>query len=306
LEAAFPESRTPEAPGPEDPAPAAQGPQAARPEPLQPRPAQKPAPKRKAALAFEEGEEAESEPAARPDLLAISKQVAALAPDLPMGVLHGRLGSQERLEVMEDFRAGRLKILAATTMVEVGVDVPAANVMLVEGAEFFGLAQLHQLRGRIGRGGGQSFFLAAACAPTNEITHQRLSALASHNDGYALAELDLQLRGPGEELGLKQTGWPSLTFAKLPAQVGALPMAMGWAETVWEIRTQWPDSLREGLAAIAAQLAEAAEAQEAPPGRKPRAKSRAKNNAPYGDSDASGDEPPKRGRGRPRKNPVDA
>jgi ATP-dependent DNA helicase RecG len=277
-----------------------------------------------------EGGEIETQ---RPDLLAIAKLISSMAPDLSMGVLHGRLAPDERAGVMESFRRGELQILAATTMVEVGVDVPAANVMLVEGAEFFGLAQLHQLRGRIGRGGGASLFLAAAAGPLSETSAARLKALCLESDGYALAELDLKLRGPGEELGLRQSGWPKLRFAKLPARASALPDAMSWADKIWSARDTWPPSLSQRLEEMALKLAEASEDAPEPPGRKAGGLAKAKGQKPEeraaeerkaakrseakkaagkwpaekpdagrpADGPEELPEPPKRPRGRPRK-----
>ncbi|MDR3203542.1 MAG: DEAD/DEAH box helicase, partial [Deltaproteobacteria bacterium] len=146
-------------------------------------------------------------------LLQASRELSEMAPELSMGFMHGRLSLAQRESHMEDFRLGKIRILAATSMVEVGVDVPAANVMLVEGAQYFGLAQLHQLRGRVGRGGGKAVFILLSSQIGNEMTQARLKAIKENYDGYALAELDLKLRGPGEELGLKQSGWPLLNFA---------------------------------------------------------------------------------------------
>jgi len=122
--------------------------------------------------------------------------------------VHGRLKADELAVRMDRFVCGGARILLATTVIEVGVDVPNAALMLIEGADRFGLAQLHQLRGRVGRGGGESFCLlipAVADAAENE----RLQAMAHTNDGFKLAELDLQQRGPGEFLGTRQAGYAS-------------------------------------------------------------------------------------------------
>ena len=127
---------------------------------------------------------------------------------LKLGLLHGRLKPAEKDAVMEKFRAGEYDILISTTVVEVGVDVPNATVMLIEGADRFGLAQLHQLRGRVGRGSEQSYCLLI---PANEdaAENERLQAMAESNDGFVLAERDLQQRGPGEFLGTRQSGYGS-------------------------------------------------------------------------------------------------
>jgi ATP-dependent DNA helicase RecG len=133
-----------------------------------------------------------------------------------LGLLHGRLRSDEKERVMTEFRANQLHLLLATSVIEVGVDVPNATVMLIENADQFGLAQLHQLRGRIGRGAHESFCILVAEAKTREAT-QRLNVLAASNDGFEIAEADLKLRGPGELLGQHQSGMPSLRFGDLAA-----------------------------------------------------------------------------------------
>ncbi|UQZ89678.1 DNA helicase RecG [Deltaproteobacteria bacterium Smac51] len=153
-------------------------------------------------------------------------------PDLPVGCLHGRMDAAEREAAMEEFRSGRRRILVATSIIEVGVDVPAARVIMIEGAERFGLAQLHQLRGRVGRGGTDGHCLLLPTRSTAAST-ARLQALVSESDGQALAELDLELRGPGEQLGLKQSGWPIMNYAALPRDLPALAKAHHLAEDVW-------------------------------------------------------------------------
>lgn len=125
--------------------------------------------------------------------------------DLPVGMVHGRLRSAQKDQIMEDFKTGDIKVLVSTTVVEVGVDVPAATIMVVEHAERFGLSQLHQLRGRVGRGSRQSFCLLLS-NPRTEDAWRRLQAMERSNDGFYLAKEDMAIRGPGEILGFKQHG----------------------------------------------------------------------------------------------------
>lgn len=146
------------------------------------------------------------------DLLAATQERERLQkevfPDLRVGLLHGRMRPAEKEEVMRAFRDRRYDILVATTVVEVGVDVPNATVMLIEGANRFGLAQLHQLRGRVGRGAAQSYCLLIP-EHENAVENERLQAMVETNDGFVLAERDLQQRGPGEFLGVRQAGFTS-------------------------------------------------------------------------------------------------
>jgi ATP-dependent DNA helicase RecG len=135
-------------------------------------------------------------------------------PDLRLGLIHGRLSNAEKDGVMDEFRRGETQVLVATTVIEVGIDVPNATVMLIEGADRFGLAQLHQLRGRVGRGAEQSYCMLLSEAPSLD-GQERLRVIEETNDGFALAEEDLRLRGPGEFLGTRQSGLPELKVASL-------------------------------------------------------------------------------------------
>jgi ATP-dependent DNA helicase RecG len=136
-------------------------------------------------------------------------------PDLKVGLLHGRLDSDLKEQVMRTFQKGELDILVATTVIEVGVDVPNAAVMVIEHAERFGLAQLHQLRGRIGRGAAKSYCILMTGGKVSEDGERRLDALVRTNDGFQIAELDLELRGPGEFFGTRQAGMPGFQAANL-------------------------------------------------------------------------------------------
>jgi ATP-dependent DNA helicase RecG len=141
-----------------------------------------------------------------------------------VGLLHGRLKSREKNEVMTEFRAGGVNALLATSLIEVGVDVPNATIMLVENAEAFGLAQLHQLRGRIGRGAHESYCILVSDAKTAG-ANERLKVLEETNDGFRIAEADLKLRGPGELLGQQQSGLPKFRFGNLADDLDLIQQA---------------------------------------------------------------------------------
>ena len=132
-----------------------------------------------------------------------------------MGLLHGRLPAPEKEAVMKAFMKGELHLLVATTVIEVGVDVPNASLMVIEHAERFGLAQLHQLRGRIGRGARESVCILLYAAPLSETARARLKVIFENRDGFEIARRDLEQRGPGEFLGERQSGMPLLRYADL-------------------------------------------------------------------------------------------
>ena len=136
-------------------------------------------------------------------------------PELIVGLVHGRLSTQEKTAVMASFKQGDIQLLIATTVIEVGVDVPNASLMVIENAERMGLSQLHQLRGRVGRGSEASICILLFQQPLSEVARKRLKIIFEHTDGFEIARQDLQLRGPGEFLGARQSGVPMLRFADL-------------------------------------------------------------------------------------------
>jgi ATP-dependent DNA helicase RecG len=162
-----------------------------------------------------------------------------------VGLLHGRLKPAERRDVMRQFKDGELDVLVATTVIEVGVDVPNATIMIVQEADRFGLAQLHQLRGRVGRGAEQSYCLLVS-RPKVELTdtaQSRLQALVDSTDGFALAEADLELRGEGQLLGTRQSGWSDLRFTRLREDRDLLEHARGLARELQDVDGPWQDEV---------------------------------------------------------------
>jgi ATP-dependent DNA helicase RecG len=168
------------------------------------------------------------------DLAAAEERACALREQFgpKVGLVHGRMKGPERDAAMAAFKAGETQILVATTVIEVGVDVPEASIMVVEHAERFGLAQLHQLRGRVGRGAARSTCLLVYHAPLGEAARERLAALRATDDGFVIAEEDLRLRGPGDLLGTKQSGLPEFHFADLSAHGELLAAARDDAKLI--------------------------------------------------------------------------
>ena len=156
---------------------------------------------------------------------------SAVFPDLRVGLLHGRMKGAEKDAVMDAFARHELDILVSTTVIEVGVDVPNANVMVIENADRFGLSQLHQLRGRVGRGSAQSYCVLLSDV-RNEDTRRRLKALTDTNDGFRIAEEDLKLRGPGDFFGSRQHGLPVLKAADLSCDMPLLKEAQDAARAL--------------------------------------------------------------------------
>src|SRR5271170_5673271 len=176
-------------------------------------------------------------------------------PKLRVGLLHGRLKNEDKDAVMEGFHRGQLDVLVATTVIEVGVDVPNATVMVIEHAERFGLAQLHQLRGRIGRGAAKSYCILVTGAKKSPQGEERLAAMVRTQNGFELAELDLQLRGPGEFFGTRQAGLPDFRVANLLRDRALLELAKD--ESAQFVRNADAEATPEEKARVWARLREA-------------------------------------------------
>ncbi|MDP3282352.1 MAG: ATP-dependent DNA helicase RecG [Nitrosomonas sp.] len=166
------------------------------------------------------------------------ENLSQIFPDLSVGLVHGRLAAQDKTAVMASFKQGEIQLLVATTVIEVGVDVPNASLMVIENAERMGLSQLHQLRGRVGRGSEASICILLFQQPLSEIARKRLKIIFEHTDGFEIARQDLQLRGPGEFLGARQSGVPMLRFADLEQDGELLAAAQATAN---EMLNDYPD-----------------------------------------------------------------
>jgi ATP-dependent DNA helicase RecG len=177
----------------------------------------------------------------------------AVFPERSVGLLHGRLTPAQKEAVMRRFVAGEIQILVATTVIEVGIDVPNASVMLIEHAERFGLAQLHQLRGRVGRGPWKSYCVLMTGPDLGEDAERRVRAMTDTNDGFRLAEVDLELRGPGEFFGTRQSGLPPFRVADLVRDAPLLEAARQDAQLLVaadpELREPGHQALRSALLA---------------------------------------------------------
>ena len=176
---------------------------------------------------------------------ALYEQLGRIMPELSFGLLHGRLKPADKEAVMQQFEDGYINVLIATTVVEVGVDVPGATVMLIEEAERFGLSQLHQLRGRVGRGKEQAYCILIG-NPNTEEGIKRLQAMEKTNDGFEIARLDLLIRGPGEFWGVRQHGLNQLKVADLTRDQGMVEITRNLAkdrngceeDPVWDLYIQ--------------------------------------------------------------------
>lgn len=163
-----------------------------------------------------------------------AKELKELLPDLKIGLVHGRMKAAEKQEVMAAFKEAELHLLVATTVIEVGVDVPNASLMIIENPERLGLAQLHQLRGRVGRGTVASHCVLLYHAPLSKTGKKRLGVLRESNDGFVIAQRDLEIRGPGEVLGTKQTGLADLKIADLVRDQQLVPQVQQIAHHMWQ------------------------------------------------------------------------
>jgi ATP-dependent DNA helicase RecG len=162
-------------------------------------------------------------------------------PELNVGLVHGRMRVQEKAAAMSAFQTGECHLLIATTVIEVGVDVANASLMIIENAERMGLSQLHQLRGRIGRGAESSVCILLYQMPISEMARERLRIIYENSDGFEVARQDLRLRGPGEILGARQSGVPMLRFAELERDVKLLESARAVAAALIESHPQLVD-----------------------------------------------------------------
>jgi ATP-dependent DNA helicase RecG len=171
--------------------------------------------------------------------------VRATFPELKVGLVHGRLKSEEKADVMSAFQRGGIQLLVATTVIEVGVDVPNATLMIIDHAERMGLSQLHQLRGRVGRGSRHSTCILLYQNPLTATARERLKVIYENSDGFQIARHDLELRGPGELLGARQSGVPLLRFADLTTDAALLEAAREAADTLLR---DYPEAARAHLA----------------------------------------------------------
>jgi ATP-dependent DNA helicase RecG len=158
------------------------------------------------------------------------EQLTAALPEIGIGLVHGRMRPAEKQAVMQAFAANGIQLLVATTVIEVGVDVPNASLMVIEHAERMGLSQLHQLRGRVGRGSAQSVCILLYATPLSQTARARLKIIYENTNGFEIARADLALRGPGEFLGIRQSGVPLMKIADLERDADLLETARNIAE----------------------------------------------------------------------------
>lgn len=170
------------------------------------------------------------------------EELVEALPELSIGLVHGRMKASEKAEAMDAFKSGELDLLVATTVIEVGVDVPNASLMIIENPERLGLSQLHQLRGRVGRGSTESFCVLLYHPPLSQTSKQRLAVMRETTDGFRIAERDLEIRGPGEVLGTRQTGLAQMKIADLERDADLLPRITPLADALlaWDANAGQP------------------------------------------------------------------
>jgi len=173
-----------------------------------------------------------------------AEQLTLALPSFKVGLVHGRMKSDEKAAVMAAFKANEIQLLVATTVIEVGVDVPNAALMVIEHAERFGYAQIHQLRGRVGRGSADSVCILMYAEPLSQAAKERLQTLREVSDGFVIAERDLSLRGPGELLGARQSGDAMLRFVDLQRDAWLIELAQQAAE---RLLAEYPDLVEKQL-----------------------------------------------------------
>jgi ATP-dependent DNA helicase RecG len=167
--------------------------------------------------------------------------------DIPVGLIHGRISDEEKERIMNEFKEGRIRILIATTVIEVGIDVPTASIMVIEHAERFGLSQLHQLRGRVGRGERTSYCYLVAYNWLSENAYERLKIMEQTTNGFKIAEEDLRIRGPGELAGTRQSGLPDLHMSNLIRDAAILEETRAAA---FDIIERDPELLQNGFSRL--------------------------------------------------------
>ena len=184
-------------------------------------------------------------------------ELTAALEGFAVGLIHGRMKPKQKQAVMDAFKAGHLSVLVATTVIEVGVDVPNASVMVIENCERLGLAQLHQLRGRVGRGAVASTCVLLYQPPLGQLSRERLQVMRETGDGFRIAEKDLQLRGPGEVLGTRQTGELNLRIADLVRDAALMPAVQKLGEQMLQHHPVQVTRLIERWIGAAARYADA-------------------------------------------------
>ena len=186
---------------------------------------------------------------------AVAEDLQQRLEGLRIGLVHGRMKPADKQAVMQAFEQGEIQLLVATTVIEVGVDVPNASLMIIENAERLGLAQLHQLRGRVGRGAVQSSCVLLYTSPLGELARQRLDIMRQTNDGFRIAEKDLELRGPGEVLGTRQTGMLQFRVADLARDAHLLQRIPAVADSLLRDHPEQVDRLIQRWVGDAARFA---------------------------------------------------